>query len=96
MNGWGDRPAERVFASLASLPRAGDERTVASIRIRVVESDAAGHPRRVQFSFPDALESTDRLWLTWSGKGPVPWQPPAIGREVRLPALNAFASLPAL
>jgi hypothetical protein len=93
-NGWGANAAERMFASLASLPRVGQERTIASVRARVMQSDEEGHPTRVQFQFPDALESNDRLWLSWSGTRPEPWTPPAIGTEVSLPALNAFASLP--
>lgn len=95
-DGWGRLTSERVFASLASLPRGDDERTRASIQIRVLESNSDGRPRRVQFRFPDELESADRLWLTWRGTRLERWTPPAIGAEVALPALNPFQALSAI
>lgn len=93
--GWGDLPAERVFASLSSLPRAGDELSIGPTRVRVLETDDDGHPRRVQFHFPDALESSDRLWFTWRGTRPEPWRPPAIGQQVEFAPLDVMRNLPA-
>ncbi|HET6332263.1 MAG TPA: hypothetical protein VFG30_03585 [Polyangiales bacterium] len=91
--GWGERVAERVFCGLDDLPRKDSKLSFESMRTWVVDSDAAGHPVKVQFKFPDALESPARLWLSWEGTKPVPWKPPAIGQSVSLPPLNMFTSL---
>jgi hypothetical protein len=93
--GWGEQPIERVFGSLDALPRKDAKLSFESLRIWVVDSDAAGHPVKVQFKFPNALESQERLWLSWQGTKPVPWTPPAIGQSVRLPPLGMFKSLSA-
>jgi hypothetical protein len=91
--GWGERVAERVFCALEDLPRKDSKRSFESMRAWVVDSDAAGHPVKVQFKFPDALESPGRLWLSWEGTKPVPWKPPAIGQSVSLRPLNMYTSL---
>jgi hypothetical protein len=91
--GWGDRPVERVFCAASDLPRAGTKLKFDPMKISVMDSDVAGHPVRVQFRFPDALEAPGRLWLTWQGTKPVPWQPPAIGQTVALKPLSMFTSL---
>ena len=92
-NGWGALPVERIFGALYDLPRAGSELDCESIHVSVQENDAEGHPTRVQFRFPTPLESTDRLWLSWRGKKPVPWHPPPLGRELVIPGLNLLSAL---
>ncbi len=91
--GWARIPFERVFGSVRGLPPAGAEVNVESMQIRVRESTPDGRPRRVQFQFPNALESEGRLWLAWSGKKPLPWTPPPIGKTVPLEQLAFFTSL---
>jgi hypothetical protein len=93
LKGWGERPVERIFCAPSDLPRAGTKLEFEPMKISVMDSDAAGHPVRVQFRFPDALESPGRLWLSWRGTKPVPWQPPAIGQTVSLEPLSMFTSL---
>jgi hypothetical protein len=91
--GWGQKPIERIFCAERDLPRAGAQREVADMRIRVEESDANGAPTRVRFQFASPLEATERAWFAWQGNGIVPWQPPALGQSVELPALSMFEAL---
>ena len=79
---WGTRPIERMFTQSESMPGTGETRTVAGMRVTVMEVDRRGLPNRVRFEFPDVLESPGRTWLVWQDRRPAPWQPPAIGARV--------------
>jgi hypothetical protein len=92
-DGWGRIPLERIFGAKYDLPQAGTQVDVQAMQVSVAESNAEGRPSRVQFHFPSALESTERLWFAWQGKAPKPWRPPAIGEEVTFPGRLLFQSL---
>jgi hypothetical protein len=90
--GWGAKTLERAFCAEADLPPAGRKIAVDGMTVAVLENDAAGHPVRVQFKFEDELESPGRLWLSWQGKRPAPWKPPAIGQTTALEPLDLLKS----
>jgi hypothetical protein len=92
-DGWGNVALERVFSTVANMPRAGSELALESMRVLAAESTPDGRPKRVQFRFPTPLEAADRLWLTWQRQKPVPWKPPPIGQTATLPTLDLFSSL---
>jgi hypothetical protein len=87
-HGWGQVPIERVFTKVADMPRAGARFQVSGMEVSVEESTPDGRPARVLFRFPTALEQSERLFMVWEGKRPVPWQPPALGKEVVLAPLS--------
>jgi hypothetical protein len=86
--GWGRLPIERMLSKIADMPRPGTQLEVSAMEVVVQESAADGRPARVLFRFPTPLEHADWLFLAWQGRQPVPWQPPAVGEEVVLPALS--------
>jgi hypothetical protein len=91
--GWARIPTERVFGSVANMPRAGSELSVQGLKILVRETEPDGRPKRVQFRFPTPLESSDRLWLEWRGTSPQRWEPPPIGGRATFEPLSMFTSL---
>jgi hypothetical protein len=86
--GWGYGPGERLYSPIADMPRAGTQLHVADMDVTVDESSRDGRPLRVSFRFPTPLEDSERLFLVWQGKHPVPWQPPAVGQSQSFPALS--------
>jgi hypothetical protein len=93
-HGWGAAPTEQVFTTARHLrARARSGPQLRAMRVRVMATTPDGRPARVRFAFPSALESPERTWLCWSGSRPVPFRPPAIGEDVRLPALSLFSSM---
>jgi hypothetical protein len=93
--GWGYVPAERIFCRPEDLPRVGDERRVRGMTARTLELTEAGLPRRVRFTFDIPLESSELRWLVWTEGGvPVTWQPPELGKRVRIAPLNLLKALP--
>jgi hypothetical protein len=92
--GWGAAPTEHVFANQRHLRAlAGDGPQLRAMRVRVMATTRDGRPARVRFAFPSALESPERTWLCWTGSHPVPFRLPAIGEDVRLPALSLFSAM---
>ena len=92
-DGWGNIALERTFSSVATMPRAGSELALESMRVLVRGSTPDGRPKRVQFRFPTPLEAPDRLWLAWQGQKPLTWKPPTIGETITFPSLYLFTSL---
>jgi len=52
----------------------------------VMEITEVGEPREVLFRFGVPLEDTSLRWVQWEGGVYVPFEPPAVGETVRLPA----------
>jgi hypothetical protein len=92
--GWGWAPIERAFSAPEEMPRAGEERRARGLRARVLASNASGMPERVRFQFDSTLEDPERIWLRWQPKGPIDWQPPAIGQSQEFPGISLFEALP--
>jgi hypothetical protein len=91
--GWGYVPIERIFCAVADLPRTAQEVRLGAFTARVLSSTPDGLPKRVRFTFPTALESSERQWLSWDQNRVVPWTPPALGQRVSLPPLSFIAAL---
>lgn len=91
--GWGSTPYETFFASRSDLPRVGSLRRAGEMQIRILEANSDGRPTRVRFEFPDALESPHRVWLTWDGRGPVPWTPPQLGQRAFVAGQSVMSAL---
>jgi hypothetical protein len=93
--GWGYVPVERIFCTPEDMPRAGEERSVLGMSIRVLEVNEQGMPQRVRFTFDAPLESSALQWLVWTNAGhPEPWQPPPIGQRARIAPLTLLKALP--
>jgi hypothetical protein len=67
---------------------------VHDLTIRVLSSTADGLPERVRFTFASSLESNQLRWLVWQGTRLVPFEPPRVGRRVRLSPLAMVRALP--
>jgi hypothetical protein len=92
-DGWGHQTLERTFSTASSMPRTGSELTLQAMQVLVRESTPDGRPKRVEFRFPTPLEAPDRIWLTWQGRKPMTWKPPAIGERYAFPPLYLLMSL---
>jgi len=55
------------------------------MRVEVVSVDRKGQPVDLLFRFPVPLEDPSLRWITWKGKGFVPFIPPAVGESVVVP-----------
>lgn len=51
----------------------------------VVSVDRKGQPVDLIFRFPVPLEDPSLRWITWKGRGFVPFTPPAVGESVVVP-----------
>lgn len=92
--GWGATPTEHVFANERHLHAlAGGGAQLRAMRVQVMATTPDGRPARVRFEFPSALEAPTRTWLCWAVDQPVPFRLPAIGEDVRLPALSLFSAM---
>ena len=87
-DGWGATPLERIFSTVEQLPQLGETLELDRLSVSVHERDAEGHPTRVHFHFPSALEFPDRLWYVWNGTAPQPWHPPTLGASEALAPLS--------
>jgi len=93
--GWGYVALERIFCAPQDMPRAGDERRVRGMTVRTLETNEAGMPKRVRFTFDDALEGGPVDWRVWTEQGhPAPFQLPALGQRTRIAPMNLFKALP--
>lgn len=55
------------------------------MRVEVVGIDPKGQPTDLRFRFPVPLEDPSLRWITWKGKGFVPFIPPAVGESLVVP-----------
>lgn len=77
-----ERPFER--GTVVSLPDAS---------VTVTEVLADGRPAAVEVRFTDSLHSPTRRWVCWRDGGFVPFELPAVGHSVMLPAVERAALL---
>jgi hypothetical protein len=75
-------PFSQVFRSPALPFHVGDVSTVKGMRVEIMEADAAGIPRRIQFHFDSALDDPALSWVTWDHQTFVPFKPPRAGEKV--------------
>jgi len=93
--GWGYVALERIFCTPDDMPRPGDERRVRGMTVRTLESNEAGMPKRVRFTFDDLLDGGPVDWLVWTEQGhPIPFQLPALGQRARIAPMSLFKALP--
>jgi len=76
----------RLFRSEEDPMHAGQHFEVPGMRVEVVATDDEGNPVELVHTFDVPLEDGSLRWLVWSGTGYVPFEPPAVGESVRLPA----------
>ena len=75
----------RLFRSARDPLRVGDVVEMERMRVEVVGVDKAGQPTELLFRFAVPLEDPSLVWMTWEGRGYVPFTPPAVGETVSLP-----------
>jgi len=64
---------------------AGDVVEVGELRAEIDEITGDGRPARVTFRFPVELEHPSLRWMVWRGGRLVSFDPPDVGRTVRVP-----------
>jgi hypothetical protein len=86
-------PFSQVFRSPSIPFHVGDVSTVKGMRVEIMEIDAAGVPRRIQFHFDAALDDPALDWVTWVGQTFVPFTPPRAGEKVSVPPASLAEAL---
>ena len=79
-----DLPFSRYFRSPALRFAAGDRVELSDFSVEVAGLNEAGDPADLLFRFGVPLEDASLRWLAWSDGAYRPWQPPAVGRSVRV------------
>jgi hypothetical protein len=74
-------------------PRLGETRELGAASIRVLSIMPDGRPREILVRFRQPLASPEFLWMQWQGHGYVPFEPPAVGVSVVVPAVDVAAAL---
>jgi hypothetical protein len=69
--------------------RAGEAVALGDMRIEVAEVGEAGNPMAVVYRFNEPLEHESYNWVKWEDGVYVPFEPPAIGEVVDLPATRS-------
>jgi hypothetical protein len=78
----------------ASVPfHAGDVARVAGMVAEVEEVTADSRPLRVRFTFDRALDDPSLSWVTWDGRGFVPFAVPAVGEKRPIRGIDYLAAL---
>ena len=77
--------AELFFRRSNQGITAGTSFSVPGLDIAVADDDGAGHPTRIQFGFPAALEDPRYLFLISTPQGLMRWTPPAPGKRAIIP-----------
>lgn len=75
----------RLFRSERYPLRAGDVVELPRMRVEVLAADREGQPTELLFRLPVPLEDPSLRWITWSGRGFVPFTLPAVGETVLVP-----------
>jgi hypothetical protein len=84
------RPEETHYrADVSTLPASASV-TLSELQARVVHVLPDGRPQRVDFTFNDPLESARYLFRIYRDGALLPWQMPAPGGSVQLPAQDFF------
>jgi hypothetical protein len=75
----------RLFRDHRQPFEPGDTVELERMRVEVLAADEAGQPTELLFRFPVPLEDPSLRWITWEGRGYVPFTPPAVGETISLP-----------
>lgn len=80
---------DQMLRSPRVLPfSAGDQVALTGVTLEVEAVTSEGLPRQVLAHFALPLEDPALIWRRWEGHTYVPFQPPAIGARVTLPAVD--------
>lgn len=77
---------DHVFRDPARRFVRGETITLTGVRIEITELGAHGRPVEIRFRFDQPLESPSLRWIAWTDAGYAPFEPPAVGQTVTLPA----------
>jgi hypothetical protein len=76
----------RLFRGERDRLRDGDVVDLEPMRVEVIATDDNGQPSELQFRFPVPLEDPSLRWITWEGRGYVPFTPPAVDEAISVPS----------
>lgn len=79
-------PSQWMLREPRQGPRLGERIRLDSASVFISELTGDGRPQKVVVTFPRSLNDPDVLWFAWRPSGYVPFDLPAIGRTVVLPA----------
>jgi hypothetical protein len=79
-------PLSRLFRGPRKPLRSGDRIELGDWRVTVIDAAPDGDVRQARFEFTVPLEDASLRWVCWEDDGYVPFEPPAVGESVRLPA----------
>jgi hypothetical protein len=85
------RPMERMFRGRRSPFEVGDTYRLSGFAARVMEVTEEGRPTAVQFQFAKPLEDDSLRWVSWEGRGFVPFALPRIGEKKVLQPVDIYA-----
>ena len=74
-----------LFRDYAHPFTAGDVVALAGMEVRVLGTTQRGEPTRVEYVFPERLESEQLIWLLYTERRYERFEFPALGTVTRLP-----------
>jgi hypothetical protein len=74
-------------------PRRGETIELGAARVRVTASLPDGRPREIEVRFRRPLVSSELVWMQWREHGYVPFEPPAPGAAITIPAVDVASAL---
>ena len=83
----------RLFRDHRHPFEAGDTVELERMQVEVLAADREGQPTELLFRFPVPLEDPSLCWITWEGRGYVPFAPPAEGETIIMPPPPSAAAL---
>jgi hypothetical protein len=73
---------ERHYRGMDNMFHAGDRVELAEMTVTILELTSDGRPAVCEFRFRHPLEFRKYVWLTWTARGFVPFELPAVGKAV--------------
>jgi hypothetical protein len=86
-NGWMSSPFDNVYRGADRIVPENYRVSLTGVSIRVVSALPDGRPNKVAFTFDDELEHPSLRWVRFEDSRYVPFDLPAIGESVSLPAV---------
>jgi hypothetical protein len=83
-----DRSTRMLVRSTAMRFRVGEVFRYPDVTVTVKKLGIHGRPSVASFRFKHKLEHPNYVWMTWKGRGFVPFVLPAIGKQVTYKAMN--------
>jgi hypothetical protein len=87
------RPLDRMLRGRRHRFQLGEKVELTGFTAEVTELTADGRAAEVRFTFSVPLEDPSLRWMTWVGRGYVPFDPPRLGEKRTLPLIRMADSV---